>query len=80
MEAEGAPGVPWPGRLDAELTKLQQGDHSTFPLLRHATLSSCVLEAGEMLYMPAGWFHEVSSVGQHCALNYWFHPPRLYPS
>jgi ribosomal protein L16 Arg81 hydroxylase len=42
------------------------------------------LKAGEMLYIPAGWFHEVRSVGAaavhdeeggHMALNYWFHPP-----
>ena len=28
-----------------------------------------------MLYLPCGWFHEVSSVGYHCALNFWYHPP-----
>ena len=28
-----------------------------------------------MLYLPCGWFHEVTSSGEHCALNYWFHPP-----
>lgn len=38
------------------------------------------LVAGEMLYLPAGWFHEVRSLGLedgacHMALNYWFHPP-----
>ncbi len=49
------------------------------------------LEAGQMLYLPASWFHEVTSfsgpaVGAsgkksaedaqfHMALNYWFHPP-----
>jgi hypothetical protein len=38
------------------------------------------LEPGEMLYLPAGWFHEVRSSGPpagggHMALNYWFHPP-----
>lgn len=37
------------------------------------------LHAGEMLYLPAGWFHEVISVGSpplgHMAMNYWFHPP-----
>ena len=38
------------------------------------------LQAGEMLYIPAGWFHEVRSRadgtdGAHIALNYWFHPP-----
>ena len=48
------------------------------------TMIECTLRAGEMLYLPAGWFHEVSSFGastessaqpQHMALNYWFHPP-----
>ena len=38
------------------------------------------LTAGEMLYIPCGWFHEVRSLGPpaeggHLALNYWFHPP-----
>jgi fructosamine-3-kinase len=35
--------------------------------------------AGEILYLPAGWFHEVRSGNardtNHAALNYWFHPP-----
>lgn len=35
------------------------------------------IKAGEMLYIPAGWFHEVKSKGAtgHIAFNYWFHPP-----
>lgn len=37
------------------------------------------LEAGDMLYVPAGWFHEVLSLsgqgGAHVALNWWFAPP-----
>ena len=38
------------------------------------------LAAGEMLYLPASWWHEVSSQSStagdvHMALNYWFHPP-----
>ena len=45
--------------------------------------------AGDMLYLPAGWFHEVTSYSSssshdpswHMALNYWFHPPdNLVPS
>lgn len=36
-----------------------------------------------MLYLPAGWFHNVTSSnggagdegGCHMALNFWFHPP-----
>ena len=37
------------------------------------------LKAGQSLYLPAGWFHEVTSESTknhyHMALNYWFHPP-----
>ena len=46
----------------------------------------CELKAGEQLYLPCGWFHEVRSYGDsaeggHLALNYWFHPPdNLDPS
>lgn len=37
------------------------------------------LKAGEMLYLPCGWFHEVISESggdkYHLAFNYWLHPP-----
>lgn len=39
------------------------------------------LEDGDLLYLPAGWFHEVTSFGDedrnntHIAINYWFVPP-----
>eukprot|EP00923_Selenidium_pygospionis_P037389 GHVN01065480.1.p1 GENE.GHVN01065480.1~~GHVN01065480.1.p1 ORF type:complete len:577 (-),score=150.91 GHVN01065480.1:228-1958(-) len=51
---------------------------------------SVVIEPGDLLYLPAGWFHEVLSQSQqeseswnkqekgpapHIAFNYWFHPP-----
>ena len=44
------------------------------------------VSAGEMLYIPAGWFHEVKSKSSenpskdlpgHMAFNYWFHPPSV---
>ena len=40
------------------------------------------LKANQMLYLPAGWFHEVTSINDatskepgHFAFNYWMHPP-----
>lgn len=50
---------------------------------------SVVIKSGEMLYLPASWFHEVSSYSDdsgggeavcsdsqgHLALNYWLFPP-----
>ncbi|KAL6939999.1 hypothetical protein ACO0QE_003877 [Hanseniaspora vineae] len=36
------------------------------------------LNKGDALYLPSGWFHEVSSIGDlHIALNYWFTPPTI---
>mmetsp|Transcript_19535 Transcript_19535/g.24144 ORF Transcript_19535/g.24144 Transcript_19535/m.24144 type:complete len:455 (+) Transcript_19535:219-1583(+) len=49
----------------------------------------CIVEltAGQTLYIPAGWFHEVTSFSSsdagtdwgdcHAAVNYWYHPPDL---
>lgn len=50
-----------------------------FPGVKSAAVAE--VSAGEMLYLPAGWFHEVQSKGSakdaptHLAFNYWFHPP-----
>ena len=53
-----------------------------FPLFRAAYETrrmETTVSAGEILYLPAGWFHEVRSGNardtNHAALNYWFHPP-----
>ncbi|KAL8009444.1 putative JmjC domain-containing protein [Plasmopara halstedii] len=72
-------------------TQLQGSEHAqrdvdaTFPHFKHAKAAFCDLEEGDMLYLPASWFHEVVSYNSaqdngHLALNYWFHPPdRLTP-
>ncbi|CAE7673778.1 jmj4 [Symbiodinium microadriaticum] len=34
------------------------------------------LDPGDILFLPTGWFHQVSSSGgQHMAINYWWRPP-----
>ncbi|KAJ3154741.1 hypothetical protein HDU89_007981 [Geranomyces variabilis] len=60
---------------------------STFPLLADATKTTFTLRAGDALYLPTGWFHEVASANAedaelesaesafHMALNYWLAPP-----
>ncbi|KAL3792917.1 hypothetical protein ACHAW5_006824 [Stephanodiscus triporus] len=46
-----------------------------YPRVLHANAAFCDIEAGSILYLPASWFHEVTSYGASLALNYWFHPP-----
>ncbi|KAL4109557.1 hypothetical protein PRIC1_001256 [Phytophthora ramorum] len=51
-----------------------------FPKFSKAKGAFCDLEVGDMLFLPASWFHEVESFGSvlgngHLALNYWYQPP-----
>ncbi len=53
-----------------------------FPNFPHESFVECIVSAGETLYLPAGWFHEVTSMNDtqgkepgHLAINYWLHPP-----
>jgi hypothetical protein len=46
----------------------------------HGEYITETLKAGEMLYLPAGFFHEVISfnsdqAAHHMAVNYWYYPP-----
>lgn len=55
----------------------------TYPELLAVPRYTVWLQKGEMLYLPAGWFHEVTSFGDneeniHIAINYWFAPPNSH--
>lgn len=71
--------------LDAEeRRKLVCFSNEHFPGFLDTPRLTVWLKPGEMLYLPTGWFHEVSSFGcdtpnenkdnVHIALNYWFIP------
>ncbi|OBA23994.1 Clavaminate synthase-like protein [Metschnikowia bicuspidata var. bicuspidata NRRL YB-4993] len=64
----------------AERRALQEYADREFPGFRHLGKLEVWLEPGEMLYVPTGWFHEVTSFASeagaaHVALNWWFMPP-----
>ena len=66
----------------ASFSRVEYENLEKYPLFKSATCIEVTVRAGEALYLPAGWFHDVSSgeasadVG-HCAVNYWFNPPPL---
>eukprot|EP00747_Dinoflagellata_sp_TGD_P064993 gnl/TRDRNA2_/TRDRNA2_154158_c0_seq2.p1 gnl/TRDRNA2_/TRDRNA2_154158_c0~~gnl/TRDRNA2_/TRDRNA2_154158_c0_seq2.p1 ORF type:complete len:263 (+),score=25.63 gnl/TRDRNA2_/TRDRNA2_154158_c0_seq2:400-1188(+) len=44
----------------------------TFPrFLNETSYGICELHPGDMLYLPRGFFHEVSSFGHHIMVNFW---------
>lgn len=55
----------------------QQNVNKKYPRLKNAIRTVCHIQEGQMLYLPASWFHEVSSFGEntHMAMNYWVYPP-----
>lgn len=61
---------------------LEEYANANFPGFLDLKKLEVWLEPGEMLYLPTGWFHEVTSLaedgaesGAHVALNWWFVPP-----
>ena len=46
-------------------------DYAAFPLARQARQIECVVEAGEMLFLPAGWFHHVRAIAFSLSANRW---------
>lgn len=46
-------------------------DPVEFPAFQRARVIECVLEPGDMLYLPCGWFHHVENLSPSCAINCW---------
>lgn len=53
-------------------------DYDRFPRARNATAWDCILETGESLYIPVGWYHQVTVVSDW-AVNVNFFWPRPFP-
>jgi hypothetical protein len=46
-------------------------DFDKFPLARDASLVEIIVEPGDMLYVPAGWFHQVRALTFSLSSNRW---------
>jgi hypothetical protein len=51
---------------------IDDADPLKFPDFVRAERYSCVLEAGELLLLPACWWHQVTSVETSISVNYWW--------
>lgn len=46
-------------------------DFDRFPLARQALMIECVVNPGDLLYVPAGWFHQVRALTFSLSSNRW---------
>lgn len=46
-------------------------DFEKFPLARQATMIECIVNPGELLYVPAGWYHQVRALTFSLSSNRW---------
>ena len=46
-------------------------DFDKFPLARQASMIECIVNAGDLLYVPAGWYHQVRSLTFSLSANRW---------
>lgn len=49
----------------------EQPDYEHFPLAQSAVSVECILGPGDLLYLPAGWFHHVRALAFSLSVNRW---------
>ena len=50
----------------------QKKAHESFPLFNEAQYVDCILNEGECLYIPVGWWHYVRSLSISFSVSFWF--------
>lgn len=72
---------PWPGFSD-NLDKLlhygpidpERLDLTRFPMARQARMFKFIVEPGELLFIPIGWWHHVRALEPSISLSFWWFP------
>ena len=63
---------PESDRHDPELVNIFEPDYERFPNFRRATQIEFIMEPGDTLYQPAGWFHQIESLDVTVSVNFFF--------
>lgn len=70
-EALGTWSTAPKGGLDGCDVNPDAPDYQRFPASQHVPFVRVVLEAGDLLFLPEGWFHQVESVSTSLSVNFW---------
>ncbi|GJM33277.1 MAG: hypothetical protein DHS20C18_22780 [Saprospiraceae bacterium] len=61
------------GKTNVSQLNLEAVDYEKFPLFRNATPLKVVVEPGDILFNPPGWWHHVRSLDNAISLTSWWH-------
>lgn len=64
------------GGLDGCDFNPDAADYQRFPAARDVPFLRVVLQAGDLLFLPEGWFHQVESVSTSLSVNFWVNSGR----
>lgn len=65
-------GVNHPAVQASKISSIDEIDYLRFPEFKHATSYEGILRGGDILYIPAGWWHEICSLDVSMSVNYWW--------
>lgn len=64
------------GGLDGCEFNPDEPDYAKFPRAQEVTFLRVVLQEGDMLFLPEGWFHQVRSLTTSLSVNFWVNSGR----
>ena len=62
------------GAFNHSQVDIERPDLERFERFERATAYECTLDAGEMLYIPIHWWHQVRTVRSGVSVNFWWKP------
>lgn len=62
-----------PGKWHMSEVELHDADVKRFPLFLEANPCHCIVEPGDIIYIPTGWWHNVLSLDMSVSVNFWWH-------
>ncbi len=74
------PYAPWTSHPHVSEVDFKSPDPQRFPLFTRAAATTAILEAGDVLFLPAFWWHAVETLALSISLNFWWriHPWQLF--
>jgi hypothetical protein len=75
-EALGTWSTSPEGGLDGCEVNPDAPDYGRFPSSRDVPFLRVALEAGDLLFLPEGWFHQVESISTSLSVNFWVNSGR----